>query len=349
MATSSRGTVTKKVLVELGEDSLPVSFVAGFVSNYESAKEAIAIKAKVDAKDLVLKVKSEEFGGRWVNLDEGDSIEDKSVIMCIVRTSKVWSVCTVSLKVKVWWICLPISSPRAITPSANPPTATSSADISATAVLSTKTVLSGTTHTQMRLSFSQENLQLRPTEKVWTVLCIVLIWCCIVGNSLCSIWHYSQNAEIDAIQFMRRPRSAKSSLNDYQKRINQASLCVHNPSLLLGKKVFSNGPGEGPEDGYNYKKVKPIQAAHPSGWESTKTTKTGFHGTTGKNVRASGLNLRYRSYNWFKHAELKLQLPPEILDLWWIITGDIRVEGWAKGYTVELAALQEGNQIVLVF
>lgn len=86
MATSSRGTVTKKVLVELGEDSLPVSFVSGFVTDYESAKEAIAIKAKVDAKDLVLKVKSEEFGGRWVNLDEGDSIEDKSVL---VRTSKV--------------------------------------------------------------------------------------------------------------------------------------------------------------------------------------------------------------------------------------------------------------------
>ena len=64
-------------------------------------KEAIAIKAKVDAKDLVLKVKSEEFGGRWVNLDEGDSVEDKGVIMCVVRTSKVRNVCIVSLKVKV--------------------------------------------------------------------------------------------------------------------------------------------------------------------------------------------------------------------------------------------------------
>ena len=77
------------MLVELGEDSLPVSFVSGFVSDYESVKESIAIKFKVDAKDLVLKVKSEELGGRWVNLDEGESIEDKSVIMCIVRTSKV--------------------------------------------------------------------------------------------------------------------------------------------------------------------------------------------------------------------------------------------------------------------
>lgn len=86
---ASRGVVTKKVLVELGEDSLPVSFASGFVSDYESVKEAIAIKAQVDAKDLVLKVKSEEFGRRWVNLDEGDSIEDKVVIMCIVRTAKV--------------------------------------------------------------------------------------------------------------------------------------------------------------------------------------------------------------------------------------------------------------------
>ena len=99
--TSSRSAVTtKKVLVELGEDSLPVSFASGFVSDYESVRESIAIKAKVDAKDMVLKVKSEEFKGRWVNLDEGDSIEDKSVIMCIVRTSKVCSVSTISLKVK---------------------------------------------------------------------------------------------------------------------------------------------------------------------------------------------------------------------------------------------------------
>ena len=47
------------------------------MSGYESVKVSIAIKAKVDAKDFVLKVKSEEFGGRWVNLDEGDSIEVK--------------------------------------------------------------------------------------------------------------------------------------------------------------------------------------------------------------------------------------------------------------------------------
>ena len=56
---TSRRTILKKVLVELGNDSLPVSFVLG-----------AAIIAGVDADDLIFKVKSEEFGGRWVNLTE---------------------------------------------------------------------------------------------------------------------------------------------------------------------------------------------------------------------------------------------------------------------------------------
>ena len=88
-SSTSRGTVTKKVLVELGDDSLPVSFMSGVVSDYESVRESTAMKAGVDADDLVLKVKSEEFGGRWVNLSEEDTIADKSVIMCVIRTSKV--------------------------------------------------------------------------------------------------------------------------------------------------------------------------------------------------------------------------------------------------------------------
>lgn len=87
--STSRGTILKKVLVELGDDSLPVSFVSGAVSDYQSVRESIAIKAGVDADDLILKVKSEEFGGRWVNLTEEDAVPDKSVIMCVVRTSKV--------------------------------------------------------------------------------------------------------------------------------------------------------------------------------------------------------------------------------------------------------------------
>ena len=88
-SSTSRGTVTKKVLVELGDDSIPVSFMSGVVSDYESVRESIAFKARVDADDLVLKVKSDEFGGRWVNLSEEDAIADKSVIMCVIRTSMV--------------------------------------------------------------------------------------------------------------------------------------------------------------------------------------------------------------------------------------------------------------------
>ena len=75
--------------MELGDDTLPVSFLSGIVSDYESMRESIAIKTRTDPDDLVLKVKSEEFGGRWVNLSEEDEITDKSVIKCVIMTSKV--------------------------------------------------------------------------------------------------------------------------------------------------------------------------------------------------------------------------------------------------------------------
>ena len=80
--------------------------------------ESIAIKAGVDADDLILKVKSEEFGGRWVNLTEEDAVPDKSVIMCFVRTSKVcWCSCIIILKYE-WKLCFvflaPDTSPRYI-------------------------------------------------------------------------------------------------------------------------------------------------------------------------------------------------------------------------------------------
>ena len=91
MASSSSRTVTKKVLVELGDDSLLVSFTSGLVSDYESLKESIAAKTMLDVDDLVVKVKSEEFGGKWVNLTKEDAVPDKSVVMCVVRTSKVCS------------------------------------------------------------------------------------------------------------------------------------------------------------------------------------------------------------------------------------------------------------------
>ena len=87
MASSSSRTVAKKVLVELGDDSLLVSFTSGLVSDYESLKESIAAKTMLDVDDLVVKVKSEEFGGKWVNLTKENAVPDKSVVMCVVRTS----------------------------------------------------------------------------------------------------------------------------------------------------------------------------------------------------------------------------------------------------------------------
>ena len=81
--------MTKKVLVELGDDSLPVSFTSGFGSDYESLRESVAINVGVQAEHVILKVKSDEFGGRWVNLTDEDEIADKSVVMCLLRSPKV--------------------------------------------------------------------------------------------------------------------------------------------------------------------------------------------------------------------------------------------------------------------
>ena len=69
----------KKVLVEHDDDSFPVSFVSG-ESESKAIKEKVAAQLALPSTDLILKIQSEELGGRWVNIGEGDIIPDKAVI-----------------------------------------------------------------------------------------------------------------------------------------------------------------------------------------------------------------------------------------------------------------------------
>ena len=75
----AEGTCTKKVLVEYEENTIPVSFVSGkdMGSDYEAVTEAATTQLTVSPTDLVLKIQSEEWGGRWVNIGENDIIPDK--------------------------------------------------------------------------------------------------------------------------------------------------------------------------------------------------------------------------------------------------------------------------------
>ena len=89
MAGSSSISPTKKVLVEFGEDSIRVDFVSGVDSDCKAVSQVLADQLHVEAKDLVLKVQSDDWGGRWVNVCDDDVIPDKTVLKAILRSSKV--------------------------------------------------------------------------------------------------------------------------------------------------------------------------------------------------------------------------------------------------------------------
>ena len=89
----AEGTCTKKILVELEDDAVPVSFVSGgdVGSDNEAATEAAATQLDVPPTDLVLKIQNEEWGGRWVNVCKNDVIPDKAILQAVLRKSaKVW-------------------------------------------------------------------------------------------------------------------------------------------------------------------------------------------------------------------------------------------------------------------
>ena len=89
----AEGSCAKKILVEHEDDTVPVSFISrgDMGSDYKAATEAAATELAVSPTDLVLKMQSEEWGGRWVNVCKNDVIPDKAVLQAVLRKSaKVW-------------------------------------------------------------------------------------------------------------------------------------------------------------------------------------------------------------------------------------------------------------------
>lgn len=93
MAGSSSNTCTKRVLIEVEEDSIRVGFVSGGGdSDCTAITLELADQLHVDAEDIVLKVQSDDWGGRWVNVRDDDVIPDKTVLKAILRSSKVYGI-----------------------------------------------------------------------------------------------------------------------------------------------------------------------------------------------------------------------------------------------------------------
>ena len=71
---------TKTVLVEHEGDTVPVSFVSGgdMGSDFKAVTEAAAIQLAVSPADLVLKIQSDKWGGRWVN-------SGQSILRAVIR------------------------------------------------------------------------------------------------------------------------------------------------------------------------------------------------------------------------------------------------------------------------
>ena len=94
---------SKKVLVEHEDDSFPVSIASG-QSESKAIKEKIGAQLALPSTDLVLKIQSEEWGGRWVNVGDHDVILDKAVLKVLIRSAKVCWQCY-----KLSTFCLPLS------------------------------------------------------------------------------------------------------------------------------------------------------------------------------------------------------------------------------------------------
>lgn len=87
--TGMAENTTKKVLVEHDEDTIPINFVSGegVGSDFKAVTEAAAIQLDVSPADLVLKIQSDEWGGRWINIGENDVIPDKAILQAVIRKS----------------------------------------------------------------------------------------------------------------------------------------------------------------------------------------------------------------------------------------------------------------------
>lgn len=147
--------VTKMILVEHEEDSVPVSFT----SDFKAAREAAAVQLSVPPTDLVLKIQSKEWGGRcrWINVCETDVIPDKAILRVVLRKSA-----------KVWFnshFCLLTIHSFFIQKSQTANTTTIDANVSTSLKVltssSSSSYASGGNPVQMRLCSSQDQLGLR--------------------------------------------------------------------------------------------------------------------------------------------------------------------------------------------
>lgn len=82
---------SKKVLVEIGDDSYQISISCDNETNsdLEAVQEAVAALVQVEPQELIVKIESEEWGGRWVNLSDLDIFPDKAVLKATIRPAKV--------------------------------------------------------------------------------------------------------------------------------------------------------------------------------------------------------------------------------------------------------------------
>ena len=92
--------ITKKVLVEHEEDTVHVSFVSGGdMGDFKAVTEAAAIQLAVSPADLVLKIQSDKWGGRWVNIGQNEIIPNKTILRAVIRKST-------KVVYKFWWCLL---------------------------------------------------------------------------------------------------------------------------------------------------------------------------------------------------------------------------------------------------
>ena len=61
-------------------------------SDCKAAMDASAAQLGVAPTDLVLKIQSEEWGGRWLNVCNNDVIPDKAILQAVLRKVRGYSV-----------------------------------------------------------------------------------------------------------------------------------------------------------------------------------------------------------------------------------------------------------------
>ena len=78
----------KRVLVEMGNNRKPVCFVSDSdETNLTLVKKAIVSVFNIqlsESENILVQVKSEEWGGLWVDIEEEERIVDKSVLKAII-------------------------------------------------------------------------------------------------------------------------------------------------------------------------------------------------------------------------------------------------------------------------